>query len=205
MKMMKLAPLALAATLCAGAAQAIPAWFDFDAGPVIDFTDNVEVLEIDSFFTGVVDMAFSGPMGDTFSLDPGFTGAPVVDFAGVVDTLVPGGSLLDNLYFEVSEGGTVMLESAEVIWVGFGPATLEVLMGNLGGTRAGDFGGFALLTIDLLSLPATPSPWETATSFQSYEVAGIIESVSPVPLPAGAWLMLAGLGAAGALRLRRRG
>jgi hypothetical protein len=159
-------------------------------------------LEIDSFVSDVVDMAFSGPM-EGFSLDAGFDGTPSVDFAAVVDTFGPGTSILDNLYFEVSDG-VVLLSSDTVINVTYGASTLEILMGNLGGTAASAFGGFALLTIDLLSLPATANPFENATSFESYEVAGLIESVSPIPLPAGLSLLLAGLGAAGALRLRRR-
>ena len=87
--------------------------------------------------------------------------------------------------------------TGDLIAVGFTDSVIELQFGNLMGSAVGDFGASVLATVSF-SDALGPNPFSSLVNFTRYGASITIANVqsdpiSPIPLPAGIWLLLAGI------------
>jgi hypothetical protein len=185
--------LGIAAVTVASHADAKPLDYVLDA-PVIDIPFAVADY---TEFAGAGDLTLF--LAEGLATGTPQSGALFVDLLFSFDPLDPAGTVFGSL-FSVDDDGAFL--DGDVIGTGFDGDVLQLLIGNLSGAAAGDFGRFAVFELIFVFPPAGTDPLTTLVDGEVYDVAGTIYSATPIPLPAALPLMGAALG--GLVLLRRR-
>lgn len=154
-------------------------------------TASAATVDYFGFFDGSLS-TFAAIIDNTSGISLG--ASPQLSFAVGFDLIDPTTGLSGG--FGVTDASGQVL-SGDLIAVGFSDSVIELQFGNLIGTGVGNFGTSVLATLaftDDLGL----NPFSSLVDLTSYNASISIANVqsgpvSPIPLPAGIWLLLAGI------------
>lgn len=186
--------IGLAAFTAADQADASPLNVITDA-PFIDMPlGTADFLETG----GIGDLSILGAEGVSFDLSP--TGTLLFDIFVDFDTTDPYATA-NGSFFSMDDDGAFL--DGTLLQAGFADDILQLLFGDLTGSAAGEFGPFVLIELEFFDPFPGIDPLRNLADGTAYDVAAVLSSVAPIPVPAALPLLAGALG--GLVLLRRRG
>ena len=169
----------------------------------LDVVTGAPVIDVPSATADYSEVSGAGDLSlfdaEALSPDLSSTGTLLLNLAVNFDASAPSATA-DGVLLSEDDDGPFL--DGTLVEAGYDNDILQLLYGDLTGSAAGDFGGFALLEVFFIALFPGTDPLSNLVDGITYDVSATVSSAAPIPLTAGLPLLLAGLG--GLLMLRRR-